>query len=171
MSRTNPNKRKPRRTRATAQIVVEGFTEEAFCRHLRSLYARDCGISVDIHNARGGSPKDIVRSALKRKGFDRTFIMYDTDLPLSQSWAAKSRAAGHIIVASTPCVEALFLSILEEPVPARTEDCKRAFSKHLTEQQKCDYRAYPSVFSRELLTACPHPAMVLLRSVFDRKAT
>jgi len=73
MSRSNPRKKKPRSARSTAQIVVEGFTEEAFCKYLKSLYARDCGIRIDIHNARGGSPTDIVRSALTRTGFDRTF--------------------------------------------------------------------------------------------------
>jgi hypothetical protein len=168
MSRSNPNKVKPRQTRETAQIVVEGFTEEAFCRHLKSMFARDCGIRVDIHNVRGGSPQDVIRAAMKREGFDRTFLMFDTDLPLSPSWAAKARAAGHIIVGSTPCIEALFLSILGETVPDRTEDCKRAFSKHLNERQKCDYRCYQGVFPRELLTDCPQPEMVLLRSVFGR---
>lgn len=168
MSRSHPNKRKPRHARATAQIVVEGYTEEAFCRHLKCVFARDCGISVEIHNARGGSPKDVIQAALRRKGFDRTFIMYDTDLHLPESWSAKSRAAGHIVVASTPCVEALFLSILGANVPASTEGCKKAFSTHLDDKKKCDYRNYPAIFPKGLLESCSHPAVTTLRSVFKK---
>lgn len=167
MSRSNPNKRKQRSTRATAQIVVEGYTERAFCQYLKTLFARDCGISVDIHNARGGSPGGIVKSALKRRGFDRTFIMYDTDRPLSKTWAAKSRSAGHIVVASTPCVEALFLSLLGEAVPASTAECKKAFGKFMSDRQKADYKEYAKVFPKGLIKTSRHPLVVVLRSVFE----
>ena len=168
MSRTNPKKRKPRQTRSTAQIVVEGFTEEAFCRYLKSLYARDCGISVDIHNARGGSPSDIIRSALKRSGFDKTYIVYDTDVALPQQWAVKSRAAKQIAVTSTPCIEALFLKLLGEPVPRESSDCKKAFSKYLSDNEKYNFRTYSKVFSEELLSQSDHPSMILLRSAFTK---
>mgnify|MGYP000131915859 CR=1 FL=1 len=166
MSRSNPNKRKHREARKTAQIVVEGFTEEAFCKYLKSEFARDCGISVEIHNSRGSSPMDIVHSALKRPGFDRTLVVYDTDLDLPEVWAAKARSAGHEMVPSTPCIEALFLEILGERVPANTGECKRAFSKHMTDQQKCEYRSYGKVFSKELLIGSSHSSIKCLLSVF-----
>lgn len=168
MSRSNPNKRKHREARKTAQIVVEGFTEEAFCKYLKSEFAWNCGINVEIHNSRGGSPMDIVRSALTRPGFDRTLVVYDTDLDLPETWAAKARKAGHEMVPSTPCIEALFLEILGERVPTNTNECKRAFSKHMTDQQKCDYRTYDKVFSEELLAGSPHPSIKRLLSVFGR---
>jgi hypothetical protein len=148
--------------------VVEGFTEEAFCKYLKSVFARDCGINVEIHNSRGGSPMDIVRSALTRPGFDRTLVVHDTDLDLPETWAAKARKAGHEMVPSTPCIEALFLEILGERVPTNTDECKRAFSKHMTDQQKCDYRTYGKVFSKELLARSPHPSIKRLLSVFGR---
>lgn len=166
MSRSNPNKRKHREARKTAQIVVEGFTEEAFCKYLKSEFARDCGINVEIHNSRGGSPMDIVRSALKRPGFDRTLVVYDTDIDLPEVWAAKARTAGHKMVASNPCIEALFLEILGESVPTDTDGCKRAFSKYMTDQQKCNYRSYGKVFSKELLKGSSHPSIKCLLSVF-----
>ena len=168
MSRSNPNKRKIREARKTVQIVVEGFTEEAFCKYLKSEFAWNCGINVEIHNSRGGSPMDIVRSALTRPGFDRTLVVYDTDLDLPETWAAKARKAGHEMVPSTPCIEALFLEILGERVPTNTDECKRAFSKHMTDQQKCDYRTYGKVFSKELLAGSPHPSIKRLLSVFGR---
>ena len=168
MSRSNPRKKKPRSTRATAQIVVEGFTEEAFCKYLKSLYARACGIRVEIHNARGGSPTDSVRSALKRTGFDRTFLLYDTDVALPQGWAAKSRAAKQIAMTSTPCIEALFLELLSEPVPATSSTCKKAFSRHLSDREKYLPKSFAKIFSEEFLTQSNHPSLILLRSAFGR---
>ena len=109
---------------------------------------------------------DIVHSALKRPGFDRTLVVYDTDLDLPEVWAAKARSAGHEMVPSTPCIEALFLEILGERVPANTGECKRAFSKHMTDQQKCEYRSYGKVFSKELLIGSSHSSIKCLLSVF-----
>lgn len=151
MSRTNPNKPKPRYARHTAQIVVEGFTEEAFCKHLKRLFARDCGVKVDIHNARGGSPKDVVNSALKRKGFDRTFVFFDTDVELPKTWAAKSRAAGHIPLTPSPCVEAVFLQLLGKPVPPNTDACKKAFEEILPPPQKYLPQGYTNLYPKEIL--------------------
>ena len=111
---------------------------------------------------------DIVKSALKRPGFDRTLLVYDTDLDLPDVWAAKARRAGHEMVASTPCIEALFLEILGERVPPDTDECKRAFSKYMTDPQKCAYRCYGKVFSKELLAGSSHPSIKRLLSVFGR---
>lgn len=131
MSRSHPGKPKPRTTRATAQIVCEGFTEEAFCKHLKSLYARDCGVRVAIHNARGGSPKDIVRTALRHKGYDRTLVFFDADKHLPETWRKKSIAARHLHVIAEPCVEGLLLAILGERVPYTTDVCKKAIEPFL----------------------------------------
>jgi len=168
MSRSNPNKKKLRYARKTAQIVVEGNTEEAFCRHLKNLFARDCGVSVEVHSARGGAPKEVVASALRRKGFDKTFLMYDTDVELEKGWSSKSKAAGHVVIASSPCVEGFFLEILEKPVPATSMECKRAFSSILGDTEKCDYHAYEKVFPKELLLVSRNPALKLLLTAFGK---
>jgi len=168
MSRSNPYKPKHRQAKRTAQIVVEGFTEEAFCRHLKAIFARDCGVSVEVHNARGGAPKDVVLSALRRMGFDKTILMYDSDVALEKSWASKARAAGFALVTSSPCVEALYLELLGEPVPPRSDECKRAFSKHLDDSQKYDHRAYGNIFPKEMLEKSEHPAPKELRSAFGK---
>lgn len=166
MSRSNPNKRKHREARKTAQIVVEGYTEEAFCKYLKSVFARDCGIYVEIYNCRGGSPQDVVLSAMKRRGFDRTFLVYDTDVTLPAQWAATIRIEGFIKVASSPCIEALFLEILGERVPQDAAGCKREFLKYMSDVQKYDYRSYGTHFSREVLENCNHPAIKQLLSIF-----
>jgi hypothetical protein len=168
MSRSNPRKQKPRSARATAQIVVEGFTEEAFCKHLKSIYARDCGVRVEVHNARGGSPQDVIQAALNRPGFDRTFVFFDTDIALPPTWAAKSRRAGHILITPSPCIEAFLLTLLGRPCPSDTAACKRAFDAMLPPPDKYDYRAYDRHFPKELLDAACHPLLDTLRSAFTR---
>lgn len=166
MSRSSPQKRKPRSSLATAQIVCEGFTEEAFCKHLKTLYARDCGVHVTIHNARGGSPQHVVRDALQRKGYDRTIVFFDADKPLPGTWRKKSLAAGHYLIISEPCIEGLLLAILGQPVPDTTEACKRTFESVLSGNTKCNFRAYEDPFPPSLLTACNHPHLQTLLSAF-----
>ena len=166
MSRSNPRKQKPRCARATAQIVVEGYTEEAFCKHLKSIYAHNCGVRVEIHNARGGSPQDVIQAALNRPGFDRTFVFFDTDIALPPSWVAKSRRAGHIMITPSPCAEAFLLNLLGRPCPADTPACKRAFDAILPPPDKFDSRSYPRHFPLPLLESARHPLLDTLRSAF-----
>lgn len=166
MSRSHPDKAKPRFARATAQIVVEGYTEEAFCKYLKSLYARDCGVRVEIHNARGGSPKDVVESALRRRGFDRTFVFFDTDCELPAVWARKMKSSGQIPVTPSPCVEAFLLALLGRPCMGDTGACKRSFETILAGTAKYRAEAYADLFPKSLLGAARHPLLDLLLSVF-----
>ncbi len=166
MSRSNLRNQKPRSTRATAQIVVEGDTEVAFCRYLKSLYAYNCGVQVQIHNSRGGSPQDLIKAALSRPGFDRTFVFFDTDVALPETWAAKSRRAGHISITPSPCVEAFFLVLLGRPCPAESAACKRAFAAILPPPKKYEPCAYAGHFPKELLDVARHPLLDTILSVF-----
>ncbi|MCU0795372.1 MAG: hypothetical protein MUF31_05485 [Akkermansiaceae bacterium] len=166
MSRSNPHKLKRRSTRATAQIVVEGYTEAAFCKHLKSCYARDCGVAVEIHNARGGSPQDLVKTALQRSGFDRTFLFFDADVRLPETWATKARGAGHVIVTTSPCVEAFLLALLGQPRTGDTAACKRALDAILPPPGKYDPKNYARLYPKELLDASQHPTLMVLRSAF-----
>jgi hypothetical protein len=167
MSRSHPSKRKPRTTRATALIVCEGFTEEAFCKYLKSLYARDCGVSVSTINARGGSPQDIIQLALRHTDYDRVLLFLDADRTAPESLIKKSRGAGHYHVISEPCVEGFFLSLLNRPVPRTSEECKRAFDGILRGNAKYDARAYAVPYPQSLLDASNHPLLSLLKSAFQ----
>lgn len=166
MARSNPNKKKRRAAKATAQIVVEGHTEEAFCKYLKSIYAPDCGVRVEIHNARGGSPKHVIQAALKRRGFDRTFVCYDADVPLPATWGRKSRANGHIAVVSDPCIEAFLLELLGHPCGGDTGACKRAFRKFFPGNSHADPKAHAEKFPKTLLDAAHHPLLDTLLSAF-----
>lgn len=170
MSRSNPGKPKPRTTRATAQIVCEGFTEEAFCKFLKGLYARDCGVRVAIHNARGGSPEEIIQTALRRRGYDRTAVLLDRDRPLAETWRKKAAAAGHQLLISTPCFEALLLEILGRPVPGTTAACKKALEAILPGNSKYDARSYTAHFPKPLLDSCRVPHLQALLALFQPAA-
>jgi len=167
MSRSHPGKRKPHTTRATALIVCEGFTEEAFCKYLKSLYARNCGVSVSIINERGGSPQDVLQRALRHKGYDRVLAFFDADRSLPESIRKKSVAAGHQHVISQPCAEGFFLDLLNLPVPRTSEECKRAFDSILRGNAKYDARAYAVPYPQSLLDASFHPLLSLLKSAFQ----
>ena len=43
MSRSNPTKRKPRTTRHTTLIVVEGESEAVLIKHLKNHFGQDAG--------------------------------------------------------------------------------------------------------------------------------
>lgn len=116
-------------------------------------------MSVSILNARGGSPQSIIESALKSRGFDRVFIVFDTDRPLPATWAAKSRRAGHIHITPAPCIEAFFLALLGKPIPAETDSCKRAFDAILPPPAKYDHRSYATIFPSSLLDSAKHPIL------------
>jgi hypothetical protein len=170
MSRSHPGKRKPHTTRATALIVCEGFTEEAFCKHLKALYAHTCGVVVSLANARGGSPEDVVQLALNRRGYDRTIVFFDTDRPLSQRLRNRSLKAGHLHAISEPCVEGFFLALLNRQVPRTSDDCKRAVEALLGRQNKTEAKSYQTLFPKAYLDNCQHPTLSTLLSAFQPAA-
>ena len=53
--------------RHTVLLIGEGKTEQAFFKHLKSLYIfRGCGVAVKIHTAKGKGPEYIVNYAVRR---------------------------------------------------------------------------------------------------------
>ena len=64
MSRTNPFKKKRRVAKTTMLVYGEGQAEEMFLKHLRNLYAYKSGIATTIKKGKGGTPEEIVKSAI-----------------------------------------------------------------------------------------------------------
>jgi len=157
MARSNPYKKPLRRARATALLVVEGETEEAFCNYLKRLYGRDTGLAVSIHNARGMSPDNIVevaRSKCCQISFDRVFILLDQVPPFQ---LGKSKQTIHALKATVwwsepDCIEGFFLSMMgSKPKPgADSTYCKSHFHKDgLSESQKLEWERYGKLFPKE----------------------
>lgn len=153
MSRSNPWKQKPRHTRHTTLIVVEGDTELTLVNYLKGLCGRNCGTRVTAENAHGGSGDVALKLAIKlSKPFDACACLYDTDrAPTIKKTIRKAKQLGIIEIQSTPCIEALLLEILGEKVPASTEDCKRAMQRIVGEDSLTEIATFEKYFPKDLI--------------------
>lgn len=157
MSRSNPFIRKPRQPNWTVLAIGEGETEKAFLQFLKGLYnKREDGISIKVNYAGGGDPECVIDHAIKMnpKNYNRAFVLLDKDLPCRQTYLKKARTNKLELIWCVPCIEGLFLKILEPAFDASvktTADCKRLFEgKYLSENEKLDPEKYARIFSFEL---------------------
>lgn len=158
MSRTNPYKKKRRSAKRTLLTYGEGLGEEMFLKYIRSLYARDSGVSVTIRNGKGGTPNNVVMEAVKEIGdFDVKVVVIDNDKGKTQMNDARQTAKDHgiILVEHTPCLEALFLSILEPNLSItgkKSAWCKKYFEqKYIGADKRRELRQYTQHFPKNLL--------------------
>lgn len=117
-----------RRTNNTILIAVEGYTEDAFVKHVKSIYCRrDALVTVTIKNARGHGPEgivDAIKSAKRTAQYNLTAAVFDGDIPIPsqvQKWLKDEKIELFI---STPAIEATLLSILKSKIPRTTKECK-----------------------------------------------
>jgi hypothetical protein len=124
-----------RTQRTTLLAVGEGDSEEAFLKHLRSLYCADhAGVSVTVRNAHGKGPGNVVSTALghlRNRAYDRSLALLDTDLAWTKKDREAARKANLHLIGSTPCLEGLLLKILQLPVPTSSLQCKLAMNQVL----------------------------------------
>ena len=158
MSRSNPFARKPRKPNWTVLAVGEGETERAFLQFLKSQYnTRYDGISIKVHYAGGGDPECVIDHAIKLnpKNYNHAFVLLDRDLPCRPKYLKKARIHKLELIWCDPCIEGLFLKILEpafDPSVKSTAECKRLFEgKYLGEDEKLDPEKYSKIFSFEFL--------------------
>ena len=121
---------------------------------------------MEIHNARGKCPQHVIESALARRGFDRTFVVFDADRDLPAAWRRKSLAAGHVHVIPDPCFDAFLLQLLGMPCPRDSKSCKRAFDAMLPPPNKYTPDGYAKRFPKELLDQSNDPLLLDLLSAF-----
>ena len=153
MSRSNPWKQKPRHTRHTTLIVVEGDTELAFVDYLKGLCGRNCGTRVTSENAHGGSGDVALKLTIKLcKPYDACACLYDTDrAPRLKKSIRKAKQLGIIEIQSTPCIEALLLEILGERIPATTDECKRTMQRILGNDSLTEVSTFEKHFPQDLI--------------------
>ena len=126
-------------------------TEQAFLRHIKSLYiSRGCGVGVTIRNAHGKGPDHVVDYAIgqcRNAAYDRVVTLLDTDLLMSAAAHRRARSKKIHIIGSTPCIEGLLLKILDEYVPETSTECKQRCGGVLPEQLTAP-RRLSGTFSR-----------------------
>jgi len=122
----------------TVLLVGEGATEQAFLKHIKSLYiSRGCGVGVTIRNAHGKGPDHVVDYAIgqcRNAAYDRVVVLLDTDLEMSAAARRRAGAKKVQVIGTTPCIEGLLLAILGEHVPAMSAECKQRCGGALPER-------------------------------------
>lgn len=123
----------PRQQRNTVFGFGEGEAEIVFLKHLQAIYAPPRLITVRLRPAGGKSPGYILTKAIRVRGnvtYDHSFILLDTDIQWTGALKGKARGAGFELIGSAPCIEGLFLSILNPGVNhagRSSSACKKEF--------------------------------------------
>ena len=105
----------------TLLVIGEGADDQAFINHMKGLYCpRGCGRSAKIEAGDGGSPGNIITTAIRAfKGvdYDRRFLVLDSDIPPSAAEVKQARSAGYQIILWSPqCLEGALLEVRGERV-------------------------------------------------------
>lgn len=158
MSRTDPYKKKPRSANRTLLFYGEGLNEEVFLKHLRSLFAYGKNVAVTVRRGKGGSARDIVVDAANDfSAFDKRVVILDNDKEEAGMIIAREQASTRNIelLENTPCLECLFLSILEPRTnhgSRSSNDCKKYFQeKYLNGNNVITDIECKKLFSRPVL--------------------
>lgn len=152
---------KQRFTKKTLFIACEGSDEKVFVDHLKSLYSQG-NTKPTVGDAQGGCPYDVVLFCVKRTisgGFHKKIVMMDMDSEWDESSLALINKHGIIPLGSDPCLEILFLQILEQKPPIfskkEAKKCKKKFQdKYLAKRHSIQEKDCKRLFTKELLDRC-----------------
>lgn len=151
-------------------VVGEGPHDKAFINHLKDLYDnRNTGQKVKIESADGGSPRDILKSALKNKhaDYDKKYVLMDSDIAVTQQDRDFARKHKIEIIQSTPwCLEGMLLDALGERVPDGNEACKRKLHPMLA-GTPTDKNSYRSLFPKEVVDESESEQLIILRELLS----
>ncbi|MBE0471465.1 MAG: hypothetical protein IBX55_18390 [Methyloprofundus sp.] len=150
--------KKQRLKLASLIIVGEGPHDKAFLSHMKDLYDnRSTGQKIKIETADGGSPKDIIRSAIKNKhiNYDQRYVLMDSDIPLSEENKKTAKKNKITIIQSTPiCLEGMLLEILDQNPPNTNQKCKSMLHRQLS-GDPTEKSSYSQKFSKTVLDSSP----------------
>lgn len=120
------------RQRKTLLVVGEGATEAAFLSYLRRLYCSGKkGPKVTVKNAHGKGPEHVLDFAIRSQrsvAFDQVAVFLDTDIPWTDALKKQAEQSKIELIGNTPCIEGLFLKMLDRPVPNVSAHCKKQLS-------------------------------------------
>jgi len=165
--------RKPKRNLlSTLSIVGEGAHEKAFLSHLKALYSANTDQKVKIDSADGGSPQDIVRTAVKKSkhiDYDRKFILMDSDIAVDDTTKQLAKDNNITIILSEPlCLEGMLLNLLGINAPDTSKKCKALLHPKL-DGNAADKSSYTRLINMELLEASEIKQIVLLLKILENR--
>lgn len=161
---------------ATLLIVGEGPIDEAFIRHMKSLYdGPNTGQKLKVTSADGGSPSDIINTTQRKyrhAAYDKCFILLDEDVIISQQDRDKARKANIGLIISTPiCLEGMLLNILDRPVPTKNATaCKKVLHPQLSGDPTRP-ESYDKLFPKPVLQNTPVKQILQLRKLIENQQT
>jgi hypothetical protein len=160
------------KARRTLLIVGEGFHDEAFLKHVKSVFApRRCGLTVKITNAKGKGARHVIDYTIKlsnNAGYDDVAALFDTDQDWSKDVAALAERNNITALKSDSCLEAMLLRALNL-------DCKgnsNALKKRLAKQLKGDAgesESYARCFTRDVLEKTKESTLLALIELLSVK--
>ena len=155
-SRTNLRKR---RQKTSILICCEGKTELAFLKYIKNLYIAGDQKSIRINSVNGGNISSMRRYISKYKVHvhtDKEYILLDEDQINSNNLNKENDLVGQ------PCIEGLFLDILDQSKPQTSRECKKIFEKRfLNEKEKLNYKSYQKIFDKDKLEKARNKVLLL----------
>lgn len=168
MSRSDPFIIKPKCAKSTALFFCEGQTDEAFIKYLKTLYNRNSGLFITTSNAGGFDPEYIIETGITRFrgiGYDHGYIILDTDKKWPPESIKKAERYNIKLIGCTPCIEGLYLLILEpsfNPESLSSAQCKAKFEHaYLNKHHKLDWRHYAKIFPINILEEAKKRILIL----------
>ena len=163
-------KRRSRILKRTRLIFGEGAVEGNFLRYLhKTYYVRTSAWSVKADNGLGGDPVSVLRQALQRTqqvDYDEVYLLLDTDREWRKEFKLEAEKNQIQLIGTTPCIEGLFLEILNDRSRQRRNSCHRAksrFYKHhaKNKNQNIDHHCCERLFPKTTLDTRRHDLHIL----------
>lgn len=147
--------RKKIQQRKTLLVVGEGETECAFLTYLKRVYCQGKNtVKVTVKNAYGKGPEHVLDHAqrcCRTADYDKVAVVMDTDIPWTQELVTQAKQQGVVLIGNAPCVEGLFLELLNKPVPLLSPACKTKIKQVLKKKNLLDPEDYGSWCTKALL--------------------
>lgn len=155
----------------TLLIVCEGSTDEYFLNYLKELYyAKNKYYTIKIQNEYGGGNILKYFNQSKSYRFNQNLILMDTDRNFPTKNKLKRKA--HII-GMTPCLEGMFLQILQKEISNGSNACKKGWAnytkKDIKDIAKITSEDYKEYLPKEKLDGAREriPALQKLLNFFE----
>lgn len=162
----------PHVKKTTLIVVGEGAHDKAFLDHMKGIYnSRHSGQKVKIDSADGGSPHDVIKTAIKKTShldYDQKYILMDSDVPINAADLKLAKAQKITVLLSTPlCLEGMLLEVLRQHIPVTAELCKKRLHPQLA-GKPVYAESYQELFPKLILDAAIHQTIIELRTVLNR---
>lgn len=159
--------------RTTLLVIGEGADDRAFITHMKGLFTpRGCGHSAKIESGDGGSPGNIITTAIRTfRGidYDRRILVLDNDIPPSADEVRQAKRAGYEIILWSPqCLEGALLAVLGERVGEHetSQMLKRRLHPQLAGPHT-DSASYAGLFPKPLLESAANVSVVQVRTALS----